>query len=389
MRIRKTTSCLLAGSAFLGLTLAMGCAQADPSGGIDWKHEGGRWSSARAKVWYANQKWIAGANFVPSTASNQLEMWQAETFDPETIDRELGWAASAGFNCMRVFLHDMAWKVDPSGFEQRIGQYLDIAGKHGIRTLFVLFDSVWNPRPKLGPQEEPVPGVHNSRWVQSPHIDIQKDANRYEELKPYVIAILTRFKDDDRVLGWDLLNEPGNCSGNYDEGWTGKEKEAAHIVLLGKLFDWAREVNPSQPLTAGVWIDVGARVNPVNPLDKLMLEESDIITFHTYAPLAGAKKAVEWLLQADRPLVCTEYMSRGSGSTFETILPYFKEMNVGAINWGLVSGRSQTIYPWDSWTKKYTEEPKPWFHDVFRKDGTPYDSSEVELIRELSGATKK
>ncbi len=362
---------------------AWGAAQT--AAGINWKNEEGRWSAARAKEWYANQKWMAGANFVPSTASNQLEMWQAETFDPETIDRELGWAAGIGFNVMRVFLHDMAWKADPAGFEKRVDQYLSIADKHSIRTLFVLFDSCWNPFPKLGPQEEPVPGVHNSRWVQSPHIDVQKDPARYDELKPYLTALLTRFKEDPRVLGWDLMNEPGNGNETQGEKWPIEEKKRAHVVLLGKFFDWAREINPSQPLTAGVWANIGPKPDPLN---KLMLERSDIISFHTYAPLPETQKIVEWLQQAARPLLCTEYMSRGSGSTFQTILPYFKEKNVAAINWGLVSGRSQTIYPWDSWKNPYKEEPKPWFHDVFRKDGTPYDEKEAALIRQLAGAAR-
>lgn len=346
-----------------------------------------RWSAERANTWYAGHDWLAGANFVPSSASNQFEMWQAATWDLEGIDRELGWAAGIGFNVMRVYLHDMLWAADPKGFEQRIDAYLAIADKHGIKTMLVPFDSVWDPFPKLGPQAEPVPGVHNSRWLQSPHIDIQKDPARHDELKPYLTAILTRFKDDPRVLAWDLFNEPGNPVPQYQpkEGWTLEEKEQAHIVLLGKFFDWARAVNPSQPLTAGVWVDVGRRTDPVPPLDQLMLDRSDIITFHTYSTLRAAKTAVEWLRQTGRPVLCTEYMARGAGSTFEAIMPYFKEQKVAAISWGLVDGRSQTIYPWHSWEKPFTEEPKPWFHDVFRKDGTPYDATEAALIRRLTG----
>ncbi len=364
------------------------CQAAEGNGAsVDWNAAGDRWSAERANAWFAEQAWLAGANFAPSTASNQFEMWQAETWDPETIDRELGWAAGIGFNVMRVYLHDMLWAADADGFAERIDAYLALADKHGIKTMLVLLDSVWNPFPKLGPQEEPVPHVHNSRWLQSPHIDVQKDPSRYEELKPYITGVLTRFKDDARVLAWDLFNEPGNPVPQYQpqEGWTREEKEAAHLVLLDKLFDWAREVNPSQPLTAGVWVNVGGRDKPAHPLDKLMLERSDVITFHTYDRLPAADKAVTWLRQAGRPIICTEYMSRGSGSTFETIMPYFKAQHVGAINWGLVSGRSQTIYPWDSWDKQYVEEPTPWFHDVFRKDGTPYSAEEAALIRSLTG----
>lgn len=375
--------------AALALAFTYPCSPARAeSTGVRWDRDTGRWSAERANDWYKEQGWPTGANFVPSTASNQLEMWQAETFDPTTIDRELEWAKGIGFTVMRVFLHDMAWKADPAGFEERVERYLSIADKHGIKTLFVLFDSCWDPRPMLGPQKDPVPGIHNSRWVQAPHVDIQKDPARYKELKPYLTSVMTRFKNDRRVLGWDLLNEPGNFSRNYEEGWKPTDKEAAHLILLGDAFDWAREINPSQPLTAGVWISVGRRTNPIPPLDKLMLERSDIITFHSYDPLPKVETAVTWLKQSGRPIICTEYMSRGSGSTFETILPYFKDQQVGAINWGLVSGRSQTIYSWSSWEKPSTEEPNPWFHDVFRKNGAPYSENEVALIRKLTGAAR-
>ena len=62
-------------------------------------------------------------------------------------------------------------------------------------------------------------------------------------------------------------------------------------------------------------------------------------------------------------------------SNFATHLPFLKKENVGAYNWGLVSGKTQTIYPWDSWTKPYDAEPKIWFHDIFRKDGSPFDEN--------------
>lgn len=383
---RKTVLVTYTCSAAVVL-FACSCAPAaDTDASVRWNLEEGRWTAERANAWYAEHGFLAGANFVPSTASNQFEMWQADNWDPETIDRELGWAAGIGFNVMRVFLHDMLWKADADGFLRRVDEYLVIADKHGIKTMLVPLDSVWDPYPKSGPQQEPVPGVHNSRWVQSPHIDVQKDPGRYEEeIKPYLTALLTRFKDDKRILAWDLLNEPGNAVPQYEDHWEPQDKEAAHLILLGKLFDWAREVNPSQPLTAGVWAGVGNRVNPVPALDKLMLERSDIITFHSYDPLPQVKKAVEWLQSSGRPILCTEYMSRGSGSTFETLLPYFKEHHVAAINWGLVAGRSQTIYPWSSWEKPIVGEPDPWFHDVFRKDGTPYREEEATLIRELMG----
>ena len=99
-----------------------------------------RWTEARANQWYQQQPWLVGANFLPSDAINQLEMWQADTFDSAEIDRELGWAQGLGMNTMRVFLHNLLWKQDPVGFRDRINQFLEIANKHHIRPIFVLFD---------------------------------------------------------------------------------------------------------------------------------------------------------------------------------------------------------------------------------------------------------
>ncbi len=110
-----------------------------------------RWTEAQANAWYAQQPWPVGADFLPSTAINELEMWQADTFDPVTIDRELGWAEAIGMNTMRVFLHNLLWEQDPKGFSQRIDQFLAICARHHIRPVFVLFDSCWDPQPQARP----------------------------------------------------------------------------------------------------------------------------------------------------------------------------------------------------------------------------------------------
>jgi hypothetical protein len=343
------------------------------------------WPARKANAWYAKIDWPVGANFVPSTAINQLEMWQSQTWDPETIGRELGWAAKIGMNTMRVYLHDIPWGQDAEGFLERIDDYLTIADKHGIRTIFVIFDSVWHPHPRPGKQLDPIPGVHNSGWVQSPGITILDDPQRQDELKPYVQSVLRRFKDDKRVLAWDLFNEPENTnqssygptSAHPDLDQATKEKRA--IELTKKTFQWARQVNPTQPLTVGVWTGAGWSDNP-HGMALLSLRNSDVISFHSYGGPEQTRKIVERLAKFGRPLICTEYMARSAGSTFKEILPIFKEHRVAAINWGLVAGRSNTIYPWSSWKKPFNSEPDPWFHDIFRKDGTPYRKSEVDFI---------
>jgi hypothetical protein len=347
-----------------------------------------QWTKAQANAWYAKQPWLVGSNYTPASAINQLEMWQAETWDPERIDRELGWAQGIGMNTMRVFLHDQLWKQDPEGFERRIDQFLTIASRHGIRPLFVLFDSCWDPDPKLGPQHPPIPGVHNSGWVQSPGIPGLRDKARYGDYKAYVQGVVGAFAKDDRVLGWDLWNEPDNPAEQY-KGQDGKEPLVR--ALLAQVYEWARAVDPVQPLTSGVWWhdDWAPGGNKLTPMEKIQLGESDVVTFHDYSWPETFERRVKQLVAWGRPVLCTEYMARGNGSTFDGSLSIGKKYNVAMINWGFVDGKTQTRLPWDSWQKPYVlSEPTIWFHEVFRSDGTPYRQRETDLIRANARAAK-
>jgi len=369
----------------------LACAE-NPSSALGGSANAQRWPARQANDWYAKQSWLVGANFVPSSAVNQLEMWQAETFDPATIDRELGYAEGIGMNTMRVFLHDIAWREDPEGFLSRVNKYLEIADAHGIKTMFVIFDGVWHPNPKAGLQPVPVPGLHNSGWVQSPGREYLQSSDKQDQLKSYVMALLTRFGKDQRVLAWDLFNEPDNPNRQaYGRDGTRieldePEKEKLAMQLLEKTFTWFRQANPSQPATCGVWR--GDYLTHPNPIQRLQLECSDIITFHNYDEPGELRKQIEGLKKFGRPVLCSEYMARGNRSTFADNLPVLKQYRVAAWSWGLVNGKSNTIYPWDSWKKTYAAEPAVWFHDVFRADGTPFSKTETDLIRQLTGRGK-
>jgi hypothetical protein len=343
-----------------------------------------RWSEQRANDWYAQQPWLVGSNYIPATAINELEMWQAETFDPQRIDLELGWAESIGLNTMRVFLHDLPWQQDPAGFQKRIDTFLAIADKHQIRILFVLFDSVWDPLPHLGKQREPRPGVHNSGWVQSPGAAALKDPGQLPRLEAYVKGAIGAFAKDPRVLGWDVWNEPSNTNdGNYDSGEPPNKKELVRD-LLSKVFAWAREAGASQPLTSGLWEGNWSSPEKLDAIGKIQLEQSDVLSFHNYGPPGEFRKRVRQLQSYHRPILCTEYMARPRKSTFAGVLPIAKEYKVAAINWGLVAGKTQTYLPWDSWKKPYLDrQPKVWFHEIFRTDGQPYRQDEVDLIQKL------
>jgi len=325
------------------------------------------WTKEKANEWYSKWGWLSGADFIPSTAINQLEMWQAETFDTATINRELGYAESIGLNCMRVFLHHVAWQVDPQGFKDRMNRYLAIADNHHITTMFVFFDDCWNATYKAGKQPEPKPGIHNSGWIRDPGDLYFDEPKLVDTLEQYVKDVMTSFKDDKRILLWDLYNEPGN---------TGHGSKS--LPLLVKVFMWGRQVNPSQPLSAGIWN------KDLQELNTYQLANSDVITYHDYNPVDVHQKTIDTLRKYGRPLLCTEYMARPRNSTFATVMPMLKKENVAAINWGLVAGKTNTMYAWDT-PMPNGDEPTVWFHEIFRKNGTPYKTEEADLIKSLTG----
>ena len=364
----KKISLLLLGLALLGAPLAQAQkvkTKVKGSAALA-ADQGTRWPAAKANAWYKTHPWMTGANFIPSTAINQLEMWQAATFDAPTIDKELGWAEGIGFNTMRVFLHSLAWKEDPAGFKKRVNDYLAIADKHHIGTILVFFDDCWNKDPHAGTQPAPKTGIHNSGWLQDPGDPASRDSATFGQLRSYVTDVLTSFAHDKRIVLWDLYNEPGN-----------NNKGTSSLPLLRNVFAWASAVRPDQPLSVGLWNwDFQA-------LNTFQATHSDVITYHNYDEAPAHQRVIELLETHGRPLICTEYMARPRNSRFVNILPLLKKYNVAAINWGLVDGKTNTKYAWDT-PLVDGSEPNEWFHEVFRKDGTPYRQDETDLIKKLN-----
>jgi len=323
-----------------------------------------RWPAERAWQWYADVGPICGCNYLPRTAVNSTEMWQKETFDPKTIDEELGWAEKAGYNSVRVFLQYLVWKDDPAGMHRRINDFLGIADKHHIRAMLVPFcDCAFDGRdPYLGKQDDPLPGVHNSRWAPSPGLKRVTDRSAWPDLERYIKDLVGRFGGDKRVLIWDLYNEPGNSN-----------LGTKSLPLVEAAFAWAREAKPCQPLTVGAWADFRG------PMFVRMIELSDVVTFHGYDALAGVRAKIALCRLSRRPVLCTEWLCRGGGNTFAAILPVFAEHGVGCYHWGLVAGRTQTYMPWGS--KKGDPMPAVWQHDVFDAQGKPHSAGEFEQFR--------
>ena len=346
-----------------------------------------RWSADRAEAWYAAQGWLIGANYVTSNAVNQIEMFQAGTYDARRIDGELSVARRIGFNTVRVFLHDQLWATDQAGFSQRLAQFVSIAAKYNIKPLFVLFDSCWDPRARAGRQRPPVKGVHNSGWVQSPGAARLEDPAYTRVLQSYVTGVVGQFRDDPRVLGWDVWNEPDNPAKDYRDVEHADKQELV-AAFLPHVFQWVRAVDPVQPLTSGVWQGQWRDPAQRSKICSLQLELSDVISFHSYGDPAEFEARIDELTPLGRPIICTEYLARNLGSTVEGILPVAKRRNVGAYNWGFVAGRTQTYLPWDSWQDPYAELPETWFSDLIHPDGTPHDHGEIKVIQKLAGVAE-
>lgn len=352
---------------YLPLLLApwLGCAQGTMNkvGGVE---PGGpdQWTVAKAWTWYQDAGSIRGCNYLPRTAVNSTEMWQAETFDPKTIDQELGWAEDLGYTSLRVFVQFVVWQQDAKGFKKRFGQFLDLARKHRLSVMPVLFDdcALAGREPYPGKQDEPVPGVHNSGWVPSPGLQRVTNSAAWPELERYVKDLVGNFANDRRVLAWDLYNEPGHS--NLGE---------KSLPLAEAAFEWARATKPSQPLTIGVWD------NFYSSLSKRVMALSDVVSFHAYDAPAGVKRKIEICRKSGRPILCTEWLRRQEGNTFAAMLPLFNLSQAGWYHWGLVAGKTQTYMPWGS--KKGDPKPAVWQHDVLKADGTPFDPKEAELLR--------
>ena len=345
------------------------------------------WTRDAAHAWYAGLPWLVGCNFTPSYAINQLEFWQAETFDPAAIDRELAWAAALGMNAVRVYLHDLLWQQDAGAFVARIETFLAIADRHGIRTMLVLFDSCWDPNPVLGIQREPRPGVHNSGWVQSPGVLALSDPSQHGRLQDYVSGIVTAFGQDRRVFAWDIWNEPDNgAEVSLCDRSLLAAKSALVTPLLIQAFAWARAARPVQPLTSAIWLGNWSAEHRLSPIQRVQTASSDVISFHNYGKPKDFGRRVRWLKTFGRPLLCTEYLARPIGSTFEAILPKAKKHRVGAFCWGLVLGRTQTHLGWNPADNHKIEGGfRPWFHDILHPDGRPHLPLEAAFLQRITG----
>ena len=330
---------------------------------------GARWTLERAQAWGKANPWYCGFNQIPANAINDVDIWQKGGFSPEVLRKEFKLASDLGFNCVRIFLQYKVYEDDPVWFLRAFERYLQLADEAKLKVMPVLFDDCkFGPAtdPELGKQTEPLPGWGMWGWVPSPGHTMVADSRTHGRLEEYVKSVILHHKDDPRIFVWDLYNEPTFAMGRFSRH---------SLALVKKCFKWAREINPSQPLTVCRW-------NNDKGVNDIVLNESDIITFHCYQSADGTRKVLKDMVQLGRPVICTEWLYRPNGCDIPNILPIYKETGVGSMIWGLVNGKSQTHLPNGVYTPNFKG---PWKHDLYRPDHTPYDVKDLEIIKKATG----
>ena len=350
-----------------------------------------RWSKERAWAWYDAHPWLRGCNFMGSDCANRIDQWQEEGFEErlQTADAELALVAQTGFNTIRIIVEYFVWENQHDGFMQRLERYIATAWKHGISCMIVLGNDCMQPKEwtkpaHFGPQHYDW-GYHGGR-KQSQHgtlpsmgyhlLDEPELALRHYEM---VREIIETYRNDERIIMWDLYNEAGNA-----------RRGMVTMPHLQKYFEIARAIDPIQPLTACTYrCPVDADV-PIPEIEQYCVDNSDIISYHNYGPYQDNIRIIKRLKEYGRPIVNTEWLGRIFHNTIQELFPLFYLEKIGCYNWGFVAGKYQTYEPWAGTWDRYDADPTldvdftKWFHDLYRPSHRPYDPKEIEIIRRFS-----
>lgn len=350
-----------------------------------------RWSKERAWEWYRARPWIRGCNFMSSDCANRIDQWQEYGFEErfETTKRELALAAQTGFNSIRIIPEFIVWEREHDGFMERFERYIEAAHENGITCTVVLGNDCMPPKEEalkrmhLGEQKVDW-GYHGGRKV-SQHgvfggagyslLDEPEYAKKYYA---FVQEIVEKYKDDERILIWDVFNEPGNS-----------QRASMSLGHLKKFFEIIRSIDPIQPLTVGIWTST-RDISKLPEIERFGLENSDIISYHNYATYMENIEIIAQLKKLGRPLVNTEWLARCVGNRVEEMFPLFYIEQIGCYNWGLVAGKYQTFEPWTGMWENYDKDPghcgwdfEKWFHDLYRPSLRPYNPKEIALMKKV------
>ncbi len=370
-----------------------------------------KWSNEKAWEWFNARPWIRGFNFVPSDCSGWVEMWQEYNHEKkvETMRTELALAKQIGFNAVRQFLAFDVWMYQRESFLKNVEEYLEICHENGLGVMFVLISDGGRPKkkpefgeinagifhgsfkvdtrmiPGIFPCTDPVasaatPAATAAKPAPTPLYSPVDEPELAEKFYEYCEDLASRYAKDERVIVWNLWNEPGNSS-----------RGTLSVPHMKRAFEIFRSHDPIQPLCADVW-----RIPKSNILteeEALAIELSDVISYHDYGSLDHSVRVIEFLRQFDRPLLNTEWLHRVQFNNVATHLPLYYNNNVGIFNWGFVNGKFKGHEPWEACWKRYAKGEKlemtKWQHDLLRPNHRPYDPEEINKFSLYAGMADK
>ncbi len=354
-----------------------------------------KWTKERAWEWYNNRPWIRGCNYMSADCANRIDQWQSYGFEErlETTEKELALMAELGYNSVRLILEFIVWDEEHDSFLERFERYISLCSKYGISCMIVLANDCMRPKGlevnSLGEQKVDW-GYHGGRKM-SQHgklsgmghhvLDEPDKAPRYFEM---VREIVERYKDDERIIMWNIYNEVGNS-----------HRWQVSMPNLKKIFEIVREIDPIQPLTCETFSLGEGEIEDITEVEKYALEQSDIISYHNYGTYDINIRIIKKLKRYGRPVLCTEWLARCLDNNIQEMFPLFYLEKIGCYNWGFVAGKYQTYEPWNSVWENYDENPDlkwdftKWFHDLYRPNHRPYDPKEIEIIKRYCALADK
>ena len=270
---------------------------------------------------------IRGFNYWPSYAMVLDDVM--DRFCPETVERELEGARRLGANCVRVWVSNVSWQRDADRFLKDFAALLRIADGKGISVMPALFN-------RWVDTDYPV-GVTDLTTVLCPLSGANRD---------YLRSFVGAFRDDPRILMWDICNEPFFYFPLKLGEDALREMKRAEISYWLECIEAIRELKPVRPLTIGF---AGAADRELLPLYRAL----DVISFHPYSSYwddGFAKFTDEFIALANecgKPLLCSETCqgSLDDGTRAEIIqrtLDPLTERKIGWIAWHLCEGKIVT-----------------------------------------------
>ena len=355
-----------------------------------------RWTITEANEWYSRQGWLRGCNFIGSDCANRLDMWQSYKSDEKlaTAERELALAQKIGFNVVRVWASFDVYLAEPDSYFEIFEKYVALCDKYGQKMVVVLAHEEDLPRgevfvPREMGEQKYALGRHQGRFPLTPEQKAMTPYHylEYPELKDKFLDMVRqtvmRYANDERILVWNVLNEPGIHLGN----------RALDILKL--LFKTVRELDPIQPLCADIW-HKPENGKLATEVDELSYELSDIISLHSYWPYETLVTEIAYHKKnSGRPIFLTEWLLRIQGSNVNEIYPMLWLENIANCCWGFVVGKTQTNEPWSNMWDEWDEgkgrnyDFTKWMHDLFRPNLRPYDPYEIELIEKFNKLAKE